>query len=60
MMNNASARPTASHQSVLVHHNLMLLPETPMTPRYADPRVGYFDWPTRTTRAQEPDVVDGS
>lgn len=29
-------------QSVLVRHSLMLLPETPMTPRFADPRVGYF------------------
>ncbi|MCE7985451.1 MAG: DUF5117 domain-containing protein [Caldilinea sp. CFX5] len=33
--------PTTS-QSVLVRHNLTLLPETPMTSRYADPRVGYF------------------
>lgn len=31
-----------SSQSVLVRHNLMLLPETPMAARYADPRVGYF------------------
>ena len=32
----------SSSQSVLVRHNFTLLPETPMTPRYADPRVGYF------------------
>lgn len=33
--------PTTS-QSVLVRHNITLLPETPMASRYADPRVGYF------------------
>jgi hypothetical protein len=36
------ARRMSFSQSVLVRHSLMLLPETPMTPRFADPRVGYF------------------
>ena len=28
--------------TALVHYSLVKLPETPMTPRYFDPRVGYF------------------
>lgn len=48
-----------SSQSVLVRHNFMLLPETPMAPRYADPRVGYFAVAYEDySGAQDPDVVD--
>lgn len=32
----------ATSESVLVRHNITLLPETPMMSRYADSRVGYF------------------
>lgn len=28
--------------TALIHYSLVKLPETPMTPRYFDPRVGYF------------------
>jgi len=46
-------------QSVLVRHNIVLLPETPMTARYADPRVGYFGLAYEDySGAQEPDVVE--
>ncbi len=46
-------------QSVLVRHNIVLLPETPMTPRYADPRVGYYGLAYEDySGAVEPDVVE--
>lgn len=32
----------ARSYSALVHHSLVMLPETPMQGRYFDPRVGYF------------------
>lgn len=53
------APDSSSSQSVLVRHNLMLLPETPMTPRYADPRVGYYtvDY-EEYSGAETPDPVD--
>jgi hypothetical protein len=45
-------------QSVQVRHNIALLPETPMTARYADPRVGYFGVSYEDySGAEEPDVV---
>ncbi len=48
--------PTTS-QSVLVRHNLTLLPETPMASRYADPRVGYFTISYEDySGARDPDV----
>ena len=38
------ARPSGGGRSLtaLVHYSLVKLPETPMMPRYFDPRVGYF------------------
>lgn len=49
---------SSSSQSVLVRHNFTLLPETPMTPRYADPRVGYFTLTYEDySGAETPDVV---
>ena len=48
--------PTTS-QSVMVRHNLTLLPETPMSSRYADPRVGYFTIAYEDySGARDPDV----
>lgn len=48
----------SSSQSVLVRHNFTLLPETPMTPRYADPRVGFFTLAYDDySGAEAPDVV---
>ncbi len=50
--------PPATSQSVLVRHNLTLLPETPMAPRYADARVGYFTFAYDDySGSKEPDVV---
>jgi hypothetical protein len=44
-------------QSVVVRHNLTLLPETPMSSRYADPRVGYFTIAYEDySGARDPDV----
>ena len=34
--------PTQSAVTVLLHHSMMILPETPMTPRVYDERVGFF------------------
>jgi hypothetical protein len=46
-------------QSVLVRHNIALLPETPMAARHADPRVGYFGLAYEDySGVQEPDVVE--
>ncbi|MFZ2359840.1 MAG: zinc-dependent metalloprotease [Anaerolineae bacterium] len=46
-------------QSVLVRHNIVRLPETPMTARYADPRVGYFGLAYEDySGSQDPDVVE--
>jgi membrane-bound inhibitor of C-type lysozyme len=33
---------TPSTASIMLRHSITKLPEDPMTPRYADPRVGYF------------------
>ncbi len=53
----AGAAP--SSQSVLVRHNFMLLPETPMAARYADRRVGYFAVSYQDySGAEDPDVVN--
>jgi hypothetical protein len=38
----AAAGGGSKSYSALVHHSLVMLPETPMQARYADPRVGYF------------------
>jgi hypothetical protein len=47
-------QPGYTSQSVLVRHNIMLLPEEPMAARYADPRVGFFKpRPSRTTQARQ-------
>jgi hypothetical protein len=47
-----------SSQSVLVRHNFMLLPETPMAARYADPRVGYYTVGYEDySGTEEPDAV---
>ncbi len=49
----------AVSQSVLVRHNIVLLPDIPMTPRYADPRVGYFGLAYEDySGQQEPDVIE--
>ena len=49
----------ATTQSVLVRHNITLLPEAPMTSRYADPRIGYFTVAYEDySGAEAPDVVD--
>ena len=57
-MGMAAPEPAAT-QSVLVRHNITLLPETPMTSRYADPRVGYFTVGYEDySGAEAPDVVD--
>ena len=51
------SEPTSS-KSVLVRHNISLLPETPMASRYADPRLGYFTIAYEDySGAKEPDVV---
>ena len=51
------SEPTTS-QSVLVRHNITLLPETPMASRYADPRIGYFTVGYEDySGAEAPDVV---
>jgi hypothetical protein len=51
----------AVSQSVLVRHNIVLLPETPMAPRYADPRIGYFDLTYEDySGAEDPDMVHRS
>jgi len=34
--------PTQSAVTLLLHHSMMILPETPMTPRVNDERVGFF------------------
>jgi hypothetical protein len=34
--------PTQSAVTVLLHHSMMILPESPMTPRVYDERVGFF------------------
>ena len=57
-MGMAAPEP-ATTQSVLVRHNITLLPEIPMTSRYADPRIGYFTVAYEDySGAEAPDVVD--
>lgn len=49
---------STSSQSVLVRHNLLLLPETPMPARLADPRVGYYTVDYEDySGSEEPDPV---
>ena len=51
-------QPGYTSQSVLVRHNIMLLPEEPMAARYADPRVGFFTTAFEDySGATDPDVV---
>jgi len=53
-----SAQANSSARSLLVHFNLVALPETPMMGRLADSRVGYFDVGFQSYGSQKGRVVD--
>jgi len=54
---NAPQNPSARTMSFTMHHSMVRLPEKPMMPRLADPRVGFFSLYQTDYGRTEPEAV---